>query len=151
MNTKPSGTTIGAAALIVAIIASVFLARRLQPRIDVNGRITLEIAGRTVPVALQNININGLQVELTAETMEHMASQRTSDGSWPAVWLRFGETLKGHQLLPSGVGGELLSTRRLNQKQYVAVFKFVAQDLATRGDNPEVIATVWGVGYRFDP
>ena len=106
--------------------------RRLQPRIEISGPVSLLIAGQTAPAELMNINATGVQLELSADTIESMRQYRTEDGSWPVVRLYFGNTLAAPEFASTGLGCEMVFSRRLNQKQYVGGFRFVTPDIATR-------------------
>ena len=106
--------------------------RRLQPRIEISGPVTLDIAGQAAPAELMNINASGVQLELSADTVELMRQDRAEDGAWPVVRLHFGKTQTAPEFSATGLGCEMVFTRRLNQKQYIGGFRFVTPDLASR-------------------
>lgn len=106
--------------------------RRLHPRIEVSGPVSLRIAGQTASAQLMNISATGVQMELSADVITLMTRNRSDDGTWPVVQLDFGNTLTVPDVPSSNLHCELVFNRRLNQKQYVGGFRFITPDIASK-------------------
>ena len=102
--------------------------RRNNPRINLSGPVSMKVADEAFTAKLMNITPQGVQVELSQSGMNLLSSHRPADGSWPVTHIEFGQTIKD-PAVETGIDGELVFSRRISQKIFIAGFRFIISDV----------------------